>query len=281
MPLANDPRFTERASRPADASAFRFYETPPSSQNPALPVWQPGSTVPDYVHQLNPQPDPNFRVPFLSRSQVEPLSAETSAALRRLPGYGQPIPGGSGVFSTLRIFEQSTGAYVNFAVTPEVSESKSVNYIEISEIRQAASILVFIGSPGRNFTVNAKLVSRTSEEADANFSRLNLLKSWAKPDKGGRSRSAGSPSGNGIDTSAPTILYMYGYGRLMKGIQIVMKSINVDYPTDTDYVQLTGDPKTRMPIIMPVSMTFQEIRSAQQLAQFDLSAYKLGQLERW
>ena len=250
MPLANDPRFTERASRPAE-------------------------------RQLNPQPDPNSSVPFSPHHQVEPLSDETIAALQQLPGYGQPIPGGSGAFSMLRIFEQSTGAYVNFAVTPEVSESKSVNYIEISEIRQAASILVFIGSPGRNFTVNAKLVSRTSEEAAANFSRLNLLKSWAKPDKGGRSRTSGSPSGNGIDTSAPTILYMYGYGRLMKGIQIVMKSINVEYPTDVDYVPLAGDPKTKMPIIMPVSMTFQEIRSAQQLAQFDLSAYKLGQLERW
>ena len=246
MSTQNEARFTERASR----------RITPTSQ---------------IVNQIR-----NFRTDGKEPTELRPGISE---GLQALPGFGEDLPSGSSSdISNIRIYEQSTGAYVNFKVAPEISESKTVNYIEVSEIRKAGSIMIFIGSPGRNFSINAKLVSRTQEEAAENFKKLNLMKSWGMPDNDYESRGIG---GQRIDTMAPTILYIYGYGQNFKGVQVVMKSINHEYPTDVDYIPIAQGSKTKMPIIMPVSMTFQEIRSGEELQQFDINAYKLGQLEYW
>lgn len=247
MSTQNEARFAERASR----------RITPTSQ---------------IVNQIRN----NNRTDGRKLTELRPGISE---GLQALPGFGEGLPSGSSSdISNIRIYEQSTGAYVNFKVAPEISESKSVNYIEVSEIRKAGSIMIFIGSPGRNFTINAKLVSRTQEEAAENFKKLNLMKSWGMPDVDYESNGIG---GGRIDTMAPSILYIYGYGQNFKGIQVVMKSINHEYPTDVDYIPIAQGSKTKMPIIMPVSMTFQEIRSGEELQQFDINAYKLGQLEYW
>lgn len=171
-----------------------------------------------------------------------------------------------------------SGTTVSFKVTPEISESKSVSYIEISEIRQAASILIFNGSPGRQFNVNVKLVSRTPKEADDNFRDLNIMKMWSVPTKGGTRYN--SSFGDQIEEDSPTLLYLYGYGNNFKGIQMVMKSINIEYQSEVDYI-LSPTHNARMPIIMPVSMTFQEIRSGDELSNFNIEKYKRGELEFW
>lgn len=67
---------------------------------------------------------------------------------------------------------------VVFQATPEMSESRNVSYVEISDIRQPASILIYMGSPSRNFSIVAKFIARSKAEADTSFSNLNLLKSW-------------------------------------------------------------------------------------------------------
>lgn len=195
----------------------------------------------------------------------------------QVPFIPTNIPEGNGSsIRNIRIYEQVSGEFINFKVAPEISEAASTNYIEISEIRQAASILVYLGSPSRNFNINAKLVSRTTAEADQNFKYLNLLKSWSKPTKG----ATRSTFGEILDTDVPSVLYLYGYGKLFKGIQVVMKSINVEYQTDCDAIY-TSDGVTKMPIILPVSLSFQEIRSAKELKEFDIQKYKNGILEYW
>jgi hypothetical protein len=67
---------------------------------------------------------------------------------------------------------------VVFFVTPDISESRSVNYAEISDVRLPASILIWMGSPSRNFSLNAKFIARSKAEADVAFRNVNLLKSW-------------------------------------------------------------------------------------------------------
>lgn len=170
---------------------------------------------------------------------------------------------------------------VIFDATPEVSEAKNTNYIEIADIREPASILIFISSPGRTFNVNAKLVSRTPQEAQLNFERLHLMKSWAMPDKGsGTTYNAIDLQGNVVDSDVPRILQLFGYGANIKGIPIVMKSINVEYTIETDYIS-TSSGNAKMPIICPVNMSFQEIRSAEDMAQFNIIDYKQGILQNW
>ena len=162
--------------------------------------------------------------------------------------------------------------YVILDVQPEMSEAKSVQYIEISEIRSAASMLIFIGSPSRTFTINAKLVSRNRQEASENFRRLHAMKSWSQPDL--------TKTGNAKDLESPRIIRIYAYGKNIKGIPTVMKSINVDYSIDCDYIT-TLDGSAQMPIICPVNMTFQETRTSDELSLFDILKYKKGLLNEW
>lgn len=209
-------------------------------------------------------------------NQVVKFGEDFSRLTAPLPGFGQELPSGNNdTISNIRIYEQTTGSYVNFAVTPEVSETKGTLYTEVSEIRKAASILVYIGSPSRTFSINASLVSRTEEEAAENFIKLSLLKSWAMPDANNAGVGAGA-----LNVGSPSVLYLYGYGKVFKRIQMIMKNITVSYPHDTDYIS-TGDGKTKMPIILSVNLSFQEIRSGDELDKFDIEKYKVGLLEDW
>lgn len=180
----------------------------------------------------------------------------------------------------IRIVEARRNVYVHFKVTPEISESATANYIEESDIRAASSLLIYMGSPSRNFSFNAKLVSRTEKEALENFKYLNLLKSWRMPFKG---EAALNSEGGQLETGSdsPQILYIRS-GGLFRDIQVVMRSLNIEYNTDSDRISVEGNTDTKLPIILPISMTFQEIHSATEIKeQFDIISYKDGSLSYW
>lgn len=191
-----------------------------------------------------------------------------------------------------------TSRKVEFKVTPDVTESKSVSYIPITDIRSAGSIHIFIGSPGRTFGINAKFVSRTQEEAKENFQMLHLLKGWTVPEKGYDARGG---NGSTIDSDTPRIVNLYGYGQQLKGIPTVLTSLGVTYPSDVDYITFSDNTSnsnnntsetTRsfsIPIIMNVDIQLQEVRSADELTgdtsksptAFDIKKYKNGELPGW
>lgn len=176
------------------------------------------------------------------------------------------------ILNLITIYEvNDPSSQVIFKVQPEISESKSVNYVEISEIRQAASILIFMGSPGRQFTLNVKLVSRSKQEATKNFEYLHRMKSWGMPKKG--------EQGSAGDSDVPPTLALRGYVKNFKNIRLILRSINVEYPTDCDYIE--ADNGTPMPIIMPITLTLQETRSVDEINKFDFDLYKQGKFEKW
>lgn len=166
--------------------------------------------------------------------------------------------------------------YVAFKVQPEVSEAKSVSYVDISEIRAPGSIMFFMGSPARTFSLEVKLISRSTEEARGNFLILNTLKGWTMPDSTYISHD--SINDDSQMAGAPRILKLFGYGNVFKGIPVVIKSLNVTYPTDCDYIQSGG---ARMPLIMPISIQLQEMRSAAELEKFNIGQYRDGVLPLW
>lgn len=180
----------------------------------------------------------------------------------------------------------SKASRVTFKVTPELAENKSVSYVPITEIRAPGSIHIFMGSPSRTFSINGKLISRTKEEALENFKYLSLLRAWTKPDNkyAARAGSGGTmvSEGRTLDNNVPRILKLYGYGQQLKGIPTVMTSLNINFPSDTDYTPF-GDGKNtgKMPIIMSVDIQLQELRSSEELSNFDIDKYRTGTLDGW
>lgn len=158
-----------------------------------------------------------------------------------------------------------------FNLSPEISESKQVIYAEIGDIRQAGSILIYGGSPSRRWSFNTKFLSRTREEAENTWKSIQLLKAWANPDTNYR---------YGIDTGTPHVLRLYGYGRTWQGIPVALTSVNVDYPTDVDYIPTSYG--TNVPVIQSVSFQLTEARTPDDLlVKFDLQKFKLGILPEW
>lgn len=184
---------------------------------------------------------------------------------------------------TQRTLDAAQGDYyVEFATSPEMSESGSVMYAEISDIRAAASILWYQGTPSRNFSINAKLVSRTRDEAAYNARIIHVLKSWRMPET---LRGQG-----GIGKGTPTVLYLQGYGDMYKDIPVVMTDLSIEFPSEHDYIR-AGD--SIVPIITQVSISLKEAHSlagavggpkssiGEPFKQFDIVEYRSGTLKGW
>ena len=71
---------------------------------------------------------------------------------------------------------------VVFDVTPDLIENRNVNYRNLDPVHMPGQIFVYGSTSSRTFNIsNARLVSRTREEAEQNLRRLHLLRSWAMP----------------------------------------------------------------------------------------------------
>lgn len=234
----------------------------------------PGTTVPDWGSAFRPPAGTN--IPFYQQPIVDSKTGKvvTSNAPSQLPTRRE-FKGGMG----FRIFEAQGTDYIKFRVTPDVSETATANYVEESDIRDAASLLIYMGSPSRNFSITAKLVSRTHEESAHNFSILKKLRAWRMPDK--KSEAKG---GNGVSVDSgkgtPRILILQD-GKLFNDVQVVMRSLTIDVNNDSDRIAIENGDMTRLPIILPISMSFQEIHAYTDIQAFDLETYKKDGLQYW
>lgn len=201
----------------------------------------------------------------------------------------------------------TTNYFVEFDVTPDITESGSVSYFEASDIRGPASILMYMGSPSRTFSISAKLVSRTPAEAARNQKYIHTLKSWRMPES----------YVGGINAGTPTLLYLQGYGKMFKDIPVVMTDLSIELSSEHDFIgagvsSFTGTEilkqnvinedgtsfniiqqkataaktyKSFVPIITPVSITLKEAHSVEGdldgLEGFDILKYRNGELVNW
>lgn len=74
---------------------------------------------------------------------------------------------------------------VTFEVTPDLIETRNVNYRSIDPIHAPGQILAYQNTNSRNFNISqVRLISRTRREAQENLDRLWLLRSWTMPQFG-------------------------------------------------------------------------------------------------
>lgn len=182
--------------------------------------------------------------------------------------------------------------FVEFEVTPEITESAQANYSEKTNTRGAGSILTFAAAPSRTFSISGKLVSRTNEEVAKNAKRVHTLKSWRMPET-----LAGIDSGvdrevamqSGIVIGSPTVLYLYGYGNMFKGIPVVMTDLSLEFTSEHDYI---ANGSAIMPIITSFSISLKEAHSLLRIdgsdndifgpfSRFDIAKYRDGTLGGW
>lgn len=167
---------------------------------------------------------------------------------------------------------------VVFDVSPEVSESITVNYQSLNPIHMPGNIWVFQNTESRNFEVSARLIARTTTEARRNLEYFNLLRGWCQPYFGqgtaaalgiqsqalvnrqeNTSTQTAQPVTRNLLGAPPDVLYFYAYSdvspetlkqnspgrsRVHQGniyrIPTVIKSLSHVYPMDVDYIPTAG-----------------------------------------
>lgn len=158
---------------------------------------------------------------------------------------------------------------VIFHATPEVTEVGTAIWVDFHELRGPASISYYMGSPSRNFSISAKLVSRTTAEANKNLRYVNILRSWRMP----------YIENGGFGTAEPEVLHLFGYGNVFRGIPVIVKSLNIELNSETDYIKSSNN--SDVPIIWPVSISLQEIHTINDFDSFKIGDFKKGILPWW
>ena len=203
---------------------------------------------------------------------------------------------------------RGTNGFVTFDVTPDFIETRNVNYSGLEPLHMPGQIMIYKNSSSRNFNIsNARLISRTQEEADRNLRRLWMLRGWTLPRFGVRSSTLDgdqdaarreSPNQRrnlsytgrieeqreffGAENlgAPPQVLKLSAYsdptsqgGRKasqhVDRVPVVIQQLNIPYPSDVDYIPTTSG--VPMPIIMTVDLTLVETHSPSEYERFSLS----------
>lgn len=195
---------------------------------------------------------------------------------------------------------------VVFDVTPDLTESASVEYKTIQPVHMPGTIYVYGSSSSRTFDIsNIRLVSRTKEEATKNLNYLQLLRSWRNPvfgqssvqtsvDVDNRSfteycataTSFAEQADTDILGAPPEVLYLTAYSKEsslelqhLNRIPVVIQNLTIPYPSDQDYIPTTtGVP---MPMVMNINVTLLESHSPLEFEQFSLADYRNGKLNNF
>ncbi len=154
-----------------------------------------------------------------------------------------------------------SGNKLLFDVSPVIEEGRQVNWDSYQITHLPANLVAFKSSNSRSFSLQAKLVSRDSNEANQNYHRLKLLRMWTVPSHGFFG-----------DGSPPNILLLNGYTNQFKRIQVVLNSYSWSWPEDVDWIHTGNEP---FPVVMNVSLSMQEVFSPSQLTFFDKVAVNL------
>ncbi len=217
----------------------------------------------------------------------------------------------------VKLRSQVTQTVVAFDVTPEITETRNVNYKTIEPVHMPGGIHVYSGTSSRTYNINnIRLVSRNREEATKNLYRLNILRSWAMPYFGsqnasqlvgappdvlslnaysvGLQDSANSASGRELANQTPSDPVAGALERTratnIHNIPVVLQQISIPYPSDVDYIDTMQkefpdgtviDEGVPFPVLMTVDMVLMETHSPNEFANFSLKDFRQGRLENF
>jgi len=180
---------------------------------------------------------------------------------------------------------------VVFEATPELTEQRTINYKTVDPIHAPGQIYAYVNTSSRIFSIsNARLISRTSEEAGHNLRMLQLLRSWTMPE-------FGTSTSTNVDNRGrpPTVLYLSAYSLESAGaettsvvgqlqhisrVPVVIQNMSIPYPSDVDYIPTADENGAHvpMPTIMVVDLQLAETHSAREYEGFNLALFKQGLL---
>ena len=171
------------------------------------------------------------------------------------------------------------GSTIIFDAMPSIDENRSANYRGFTPIQHPGEILKYEGTSARTFSVNVKLFSRTVTEATENLKKINIIRSWVMPFYG--QGTADDSATAAFLGAPPPVLTLSAYGYQMIGpVKCVLESYQWTWPNDVDWIHTyseNGD-VVPFPVIITLSLSLKETWSPREFSNFNLAAYRYGDL---
>lgn len=213
-----------------------------------------------YLGDLGPAPPAGPLPSLVPKSEPDSLTTKLKVRISQEPGFSAGID------------------EVVFTVMPTIAEGRSTNYKPFTPLHHPGEILKFDGTAARSWSITAKLISRTVEEATLNLKYLNTIRAWGMPFYGagtGKNQKTKKYLG-----APPPILTLTAYGEGMIGpIKCVLESYSWDFPNDCDYIQAVDNGKINpFPVMLSVQLTLKESWSPNEFSNFDLMSYRRGSM---
>jgi hypothetical protein len=199
--------------------------------------------------------------------------------------------------------------------TPEFSESRQVMYKNIDPIHAPGAIYQYANTGSRTFSISGKFISRSVNEATKTLAYIQYLRTWAMPVFG--IVGANPALGEDILGAPPAVLLLTAYaignpgptvasievdlqntagtntymtnrdstpynktvpaiGNNIFEVPVVITSLEIPYPSDVDYIPTINN--IPVPTITTVSLQLTETHSPNKYSQFNLQAFKMGNL---
>jgi hypothetical protein len=195
------------------------------------------------------------------------------------------VKAAAGVNSTVtsdHLISLSDGAVtLEFDVMPEVIEARTVSYEPVAPAQFPGAFQKYKGTDSVQWTLNVTLIARNTDEATKNLVYLNELRGWTMPYFGDNTATAFK----GKLGAPPPVLTLKGLRKYIIGpVPVVITSLNWNWPRDVDYLPTSsigddGNP-VPFPAVMSIAIQLVESFSTTQFNQFDLSAYKQGDMDK-
>lgn len=206
--------------------------------------------------------------------------------------------------------------YIVFEASPEINETRNVNYKSLDLLHMPGSILAYGNSSTRTFNMVVKLISRNIEEATKNSENLQILRSWTLPyfgnsvtglttkqienrnrlDRNKKSSNVNditrsNPSDYGLHTNLlgqpPDLLHLNAYSNYennpneefignINNVPVVVTQLGNSYPSDVTYFPTRHGEP--WPVIMTVDILLTEAHSPKEYSNFSLADFKNGRL---
>lgn len=198
----------------------------------------------------------------------------------------------------VKLVHRVSNTTVEFEAAPEISESGTVNYRSVDPVHGPGGITVYTNTASRTFNLGGvKLFCRTQAEATRNFNKLQIIKSWRYPTFGATLEDDALFGRQTLGTP-PAVLELSAYcipngqsgsgaNGLIHRVPVVITSLNITYPTDTDYIP-TGEVEEAalrhipagipVPIVQTIDIALLESHTPNQYASFSLTDLKRGKM---
>ena len=192
----------------------------------------------------------------------------------------------------VKLVEVGTSNTVAFVIMPEIAESRTVEYEAVAPPQSPAAFQKYKGTSSVQWSVNARLASRTTQEATENLRIINMLRGWTMPYFGENTR---IDFPNKLGAPPPVLTFSGFRGQMVGPVPVIITSLQWQFPQDVDYIpaeefDITDSESGKymsttgrlipFPTVITVAIQLVETFSTDQFNGFSLSDFRVGQFKK-